>query len=69
MKQTTVTAFLCLAALLAAQAPPLRAQTATDVADDAAGAGETEDVRDSLDVYLNGQFSLLGRDHDLRWRY
>jgi outer membrane receptor for ferric coprogen and ferric-rhodotorulic acid len=30
-----------------------------------AGVGETEDIRDSLDVYLSGQFSLLGRDHDL----
>jgi outer membrane receptor for ferric coprogen and ferric-rhodotorulic acid len=30
-----------------------------------AGVGETEDTRDSLDVYLSGKFSALGREHDL----
>ncbi len=30
-----------------------------------AGVGETEDTRDSLDVYLSGKFSAFGRDHDL----
>ncbi|WP_372361887.1 TonB-dependent siderophore receptor [Xanthomonas sp. NCPPB 1325] len=28
-------------------------------------AGETEDVRDSVDVYLSGGFSLFGRQHDV----
>lgn len=30
-----------------------------------AGVGDTEDVRDSLDLYLSGKFTLFGRDHDL----
>ncbi len=30
-----------------------------------AGVGITEDTRDTLDLYLSGKFSLLGREHDL----
>ncbi|MES2697190.1 MAG: TonB-dependent siderophore receptor [Verrucomicrobiota bacterium] len=30
-----------------------------------AGIGETNDVRDNIDVYATGRFSLLGREHDL----
>lgn len=30
-----------------------------------AGVGETEDTRDTLDVYASGKFTLLGREHDL----
>ncbi|MEA9756170.1 TonB-dependent siderophore receptor [Xanthomonas campestris] len=29
------------------------------------GVGETEDTRDSVDVYLSGGFSLFGRQHDV----
>lgn len=30
-----------------------------------AGVGITNDTRDTLDLYLSGKFSLLGREHDL----
>lgn len=30
-----------------------------------AGVGETEDQRDSLDVYVSGAFDALGREHDV----
>lgn len=30
-----------------------------------AGAGETEDRRNAVDVYLSGKYSLFGRDHDV----
>jgi len=30
-----------------------------------AGIGETDDVRDNIDIYLSGRFALLGREHDL----
>ena len=30
-----------------------------------AGVGETEDVRDNLDIYATGKFELFGRQHDL----
>lgn len=30
-----------------------------------AAAGETNDTRDAVDVYLSGSFPLFGRDHDL----
>lgn len=36
-----------------------------------AGANDTEDVRQNIDVYLSGKFTLLDREHDLvfGWNY
>ncbi|OAM87484.1 TonB-dependent siderophore receptor [Termitidicoccus mucosus] len=36
-----------------------------------AGIGEAEDTRDVIDVYLNGRFPLLGREHEFvaGWNY
>lgn len=53
MKQTRVTSLLCLAALLAASTPPLRAQAATDIAYDAA-SGTGREVVKLDDFHVNG---------------